>query len=147
MVYVLFLLSILSEVELPQCDQKELKTGWYQVDMKSGVPRFDKFQRKVFMVDPLPIATVKNFKKMEVHESGWDEKSFMLTIWLDEAGTMKWSRATEKAEERQGNMICILDDEILCSPVVSTKITNGATAISREDLSQEDLLKIKEKLE
>ncbi|MBL3659097.1 SecDF P1 head subdomain-containing protein [Fulvivirga sediminis] len=129
-------------------DQVVLETGWYHSNSdRNGEMRVFEYLNETMYVNPTPIVTVENFERLEINETSWAKGEFMLAIWLDKEGTKKWSDATEFAMNNRTNLVFILDNKIINAPMVFAKMTNGATAITRKDLSKKDLEEIKGKLE
>lgn len=130
-----------------QVNEESLETGWYHSNSdETGERRIFKYLNEEIYVNPTPIVTVSNFDRLEINETSWAKGEYILTIWLDKDGTEKWSGATELAMNARTNLVFILDNEIVSAPMVIAKMTNGATAITRKDLSKEDLEEIRQSL-
>lgn len=129
-------------------DQETLETGWYHSTSDgTGELRVFEYLNDSMYVNPTPIVTVANFDRLEINEASWAKGEYILTIWLDMEGTKRWADATELAMNTRTNLVFILENEIINAPLAIAKMTNGATGITRKDLSKKDLEEIKKKLE
>lgn len=126
-----------------------LITGWYHtIDSTNAFPK-DYFQseKEPLYVDPRPIATSRNIDSFEIFQSKWSDKPQLgLGIYFDKEGTREWSIATKKASSTGNYIVFILHDTVFSALHVVGQMTNGRTAIWKEDYDQKALKNLIERI-
>jgi preprotein translocase subunit SecD len=123
---------------------KYLSTGWYYITtVDKGIPKNLFKKNEIFYIDSTPIITVKNFTDLSIYKD--NTGIFGLQIKLDKKGTKAWSIATENSIGKK--LALIIDDELYHTPYVNNQINVGISALNRGDLTEDELNKIKIRLE
>ena len=123
-----------------------LSTGWYFIINKdNGIKRLLDKASEYYFIDPTPITTAKNFTQLRVYAA--KDRGFGLLILLDEIGTKAWSSATKKASRNYQRLGFILDNKLLYLAPVFSQITNGTTAVTRNDYTKDELESFKTRIE
>lgn len=128
-------------------DETELTTGWYfESDNNDGIPRKMFKSEKTVFLKPEPIIEIKDFEKLELYEG---RDGFVgLRIQFDEGkATENWINATERAYAADIRLALIINNELIYAPRVASPVYAGISAINREDLTKEELMSFKNKLE
>ena len=122
-----------------------LKTGWYFVnDGENGIQKKLDNSSKKIIVNPIPIVTVENFKKLSMYET--KDGEFGLNILIDENGAEKLNVASKKALNSNPYLGLIIDNKLIYMPKVVDTI-DEYTALNRGNISERKLIKYKEKIE
>lgn len=123
-----------------------LATGWYFIESDStGFKRQLEKTEEVYFLNPRPIATSSNFKKVALGKNRYDD--WYLGISLDKAGTQAWAEATLKAAEAEGQLGFVLNNRLLQAPRVNCQITKGMTAINSANYTKEEYEEFKRLIE
>jgi len=122
-------------------DSAILYTGWYYVgDSLNGYKRQLDRSDETYYIDPKPIVTAKNFKRLEIYESGLPGKKYLgLGMRLDKKGTESWAHATDRSYKTHIKLAFILDNRLLYVAQAETEITGGVTALNRGIYTREEL--------
>lgn len=119
-----------------------LKTGWYYiVEDRSGTSRQLNSTDEFYLIDTVPIVTVKEVEKIEL--SVYQHQNQLL-ITFKESAAEKWRIATEKSIGKP--LAFILDDKLIMAPRVMEAIPNGKSSIAGH-YSKDELLAIKKRIE
>ena len=130
-------------IELPS---NYLVTGWYFIeDEKTDLERKLFKSEDSYYLNPKPIITNKNFTKLEIYKSNYGDLG--LSIRFDNYGTELWSEATTKAFARIQKLGIIVDNQLISVADIANPIFGGISAINRGDLTKEELLELKKKIE
>jgi len=124
--------------------QSRLMTGWYYIsDVDSGFTRQLDKTNDFYKINPFPIATAEDMVKLSINTDNRD--NLYLSIKFGERGTDSWSVATKRSIGKQ--LALIVDDKLLCTPLVNMQITGGNAALGRTNYTKEDLEKVKQAIE
>ena len=134
------------KINNPAKPDSVLSTGWYYIINKdNGYKRLLDKASEYYFIDPTPITTAKNFTQLRVYAA--KDRGFGLLILLDETGTKAWSSATKKASRNYQKLGFILDNKLLYLAPVFSQITNGTTAVTRNDYTKDELESFKTRIE
>jgi len=126
---------------------KTLNTGWYYIS--ENVTNFKRQLDKTsefFYLDSIVIVSADHFNKFDLTYSKYEaEKYPILIIYFDKKGTENWNIATDKMIGKQLGLI--INDKLVITPKVNTKITAGVSAINRIDYSYKELEEILRSIE
>lgn len=119
--------------------QSRLKTGWYFISADTtGYKRQLDKSGDVYYINPAPIVLANHFKMIEIQENTYQGKQrFSLFFRFDEAGTKAWSDGTLKAMD--GRIAFVVDDVLMCAPMVRSQITSGVSVMDRGNETREGL--------
>lgn len=119
--------------------QSRLKTGWYFISADTtGYKRQLDKSGDIYYIDPAPILLANHFKMVEVQEGTYQGKQRLsLFFRFDEVGTKAWSDGTLKAMD--GRIAFVVDDVLMCAPMVRSQITSGVSVMDRGNETREGL--------
>jgi preprotein translocase subunit SecD len=125
-------------------DSVVLSTGWYYVaDTSNVLQRILDRSTDTFSISPKPIVLAKDFAMVEINEiKEGGQKVTVLTMLLNEEGTEIWSRATEKAIDKE--LAFVLDNKLICVVKITAQITVGVATLNRSIYSRQELEKFQE---
>ena len=122
-------------------DSAILYTGQYYVgDSLNGYKRQLDRSDETYYIDPKPIVTAENFKRLEIFESGLPGKKYLgLGMRLDKKGAKSWAYATDRSSKTHIKLAFILDNRLLYVAQAESEITGGMTALNRGIYTREEL--------
>jgi preprotein translocase subunit SecD len=124
-----------------------LQTGIYYIT--DSVTHYKRCRDSItcFNINPMPILTVANFKKISVYSKKPDYLMLRgLELNFDKAGTLTFDEATKKSV---GKMLAIIiDNKLISSPIIMSEITKGKCIITFSNkITKSELEDIKKHLE
>ncbi len=124
-----------------------LRTGWYYIaDTDSGVKLQLDRTTDSFYISPKPIITAENILNLEIFESdAGGQKSFGVSMRLDETGTQNWNIATGKTIGH--HLAFVLDNRLLQVAQVNAHISTGVAALNRGIYTKQELENFKRIIE
>ncbi len=139
----LFLSSIIGFSQEKKIDEisknnkktKTLYNGWYFIsEERNEFKRIDRKTGDIYYINPKPIVIPENFKSYEEFEHPHGSKG--ISVLFDSFGTKQWANATDLATGSQ--LIFILNDKILLSPLVNSQITGGVCAFWKDEHTESE---------
>ncbi len=109
---------------------QNLPTGCYYVKPKSDSTILVMGKTDSLWIDPSPIITIKDFKKVEF---GKDSSGYFITIILKRKASEKFRIATGKWVQKK--IAILVKDEIISAPTVVFEIGGGKMRITNGSLS------------
>jgi preprotein translocase subunit SecD len=114
---------------MPKTSDIVLQTGIYFITDSITDYKRCKDSINCFYINPEPILTIKNFKKISVYTKKPDYMMVNgIALNFDEAGTKAFDEATKKSV---GKMLAIIiDNKLISSPEIMSEITKGNCIIT-----------------
>ena len=137
-------LLILLFFSLTTSHAQKLQTGCYYLSDTSAFMRVDLKQGVKFFINPAPILTTKDFKKIKLSKNKYTHEG-ELRLELTEKGKNIFADVTEKNIGKK--LAFIIDNELVFVPVVQAKIAGGKVSISGLRKNKVELKKIKKVIE
>ncbi len=104
-----------------------LSTGWYSIENFENAFGYQlENDTTIYLIDPLPIVSVKHFSKLEVKENQFNQTA--LVIWFDKFGTNAWYEGTKVNVGRQ--LALIIENKLVSVAKVNEPIPNGVSMVS-----------------
>jgi preprotein translocase subunit SecD len=121
--------------------QNYLETGWYEISYDgSGILMNLDRSDEAYHIIPNPVFTNKDFTELYIYETDFgttENPNYGLAIILKDELTGKWSDLTEKSIGKQ--LAFIIDNQLIATPMVNSRINYSTTAINRMEYSKSDL--------
>lgn len=115
----------IEDVALLNIEDSILVTGWYYITKEdTGIVRNLEGTSEYLNILPTPIVISTNFKRMNIQKED-EYNTYYLEIEFDEFGIEQWKKATEYAYQSSGKLGLIVENKLVCAPIVNYTITNG----------------------
>jgi hypothetical protein len=119
-----------------------LKTGWYFVVNSNGYKIELEKTNKVYHLNPIPFISKKDIKSVEVFLIR--NEVYGLEMDFNNKATKIWEVATDKSFKEYSELAFVLNGKLIYTAIAKHgKISNGKSAIIREDYSKTEIEKIK----
>lgn len=131
--------------------KNKLITGWYRLSkepndfMRSYHDPYS--ARDIFYIDPKPIVNITDFYSVDISKQTYQDEGldvYSLSIELIPESHEIWAEATRNNIREQ--IAFILDDRLICAPIVTAEIENGMSMITT-NWTLEEIENVKERLQ
>ncbi|RZM02245.1 MAG: hypothetical protein EOO88_57265 [Pedobacter sp.] len=118
-------------------DVCKLRTGWYYIlaDSAKGCLKQLSKANKTYVVDPSPIVEQKDFANYKIYRNRDGLPG--LAIYFDRIGTIAWAGATYRSIGLELGFV--LNDTLISTVRINSKITEGVSSIMSPLLTEENL--------